>query len=58
MRAGKYKGWDPMLLLGTDVCGKTLGIVGFGRIGQAVRAARRASACACSISTASGCFPR
>ena len=40
MRAGKYKGWDPMLLLGTDVYGKTLGIVGFGRIGQAV--ARRA----------------
>lgn len=41
MRAGKYKGWDPMMLLGTDVHGKTLGIVGFGRIGQAV--ARRAA---------------
>lgn len=41
MRAGKYKGWDPMMLLGTDVYGKTLGIVGFGRIGQAV--ARRAA---------------
>jgi glyoxylate reductase len=40
MRAGKYKGWDPMMLLGTDVHGKTLGIVGYGRIGQAV--ARRA----------------
>lgn len=40
MRAGKYKGWDPLMLLGTDVHGKTLGIVGFGRIGQAV--ARRA----------------
>ena len=40
MRAGKYKAWDPMMLLGTDVYGKTLGIVGFGRIGQAV--ARRA----------------
>ncbi len=40
MRAGKYKGWDPMMLLGTDVHGKALGIVGFGRIGQAV--ARRA----------------
>lgn len=40
MRAGKYKAWDPMMLLGTDVHGKTLGVVGFGRIGQAV--ARRA----------------
>lgn len=40
MRAGKYKGWAPMLFLGQDVYGKTLGIVGFGRIGEAV--ARRA----------------
>ena len=40
MRAGKYKAWDPLMMLGTDVYGKTLGIVGFGRIGQAV--ARRA----------------
>jgi glyoxylate reductase len=40
MRGGKYKGWDPLMFLGTDVHGKTLGIVGFGRIGQAV--ARRA----------------
>lgn len=39
-RAGKFKGWEPMLLLGQDVYGATLGIVGFGRIGQAV--ARRA----------------
>lgn len=40
IRRGRYHGWDPMLLLGTDVHGKTLGLVGFGRIGQAV--ARRA----------------
>lgn len=39
-RAGRYDGWDPMLFLGWDVHGKTLGIVGLGRIGQAV--ARRA----------------
>jgi glyoxylate reductase len=35
-RAGKYKGWDPMLLLGTDLHDKTLGIIGLGRIGFAV----------------------
>jgi glyoxylate reductase len=37
---GRWKTWGPMLLLGTDVSGSTLGIVGFGRIGQAM--ARRA----------------
>jgi glyoxylate reductase len=35
-RAGKYKGWGPKLLLGTDVVGKTLGIVGTGKIGTHV----------------------
>lgn len=35
-RAGKYKGWGILMLLGEDIYGKTLGIVGFGRIGQAV----------------------
>jgi lactate dehydrogenase-like 2-hydroxyacid dehydrogenase len=37
---GRWKTWDPLLLLGPDVHGATIGIVGFGRIGQAV--ARRA----------------
>jgi lactate dehydrogenase-like 2-hydroxyacid dehydrogenase len=41
VRAGRWRTWGPQLLLGTDVHGATLGIVGFGRIGQAV--ARRAS---------------
>ncbi len=41
VRAGRWKTWSPALLLGVDVAGATLGIVGFGRIGQAV--ARRAS---------------
>ncbi|MEK7090280.1 MAG: D-glycerate dehydrogenase [Patescibacteria group bacterium] len=35
-RAGKYEGWAPMLLLGTDVSRKTVGIVGLGRIGSRV----------------------
>jgi lactate dehydrogenase-like 2-hydroxyacid dehydrogenase len=41
VRAGRWKTWGPMLLLGPDVHGATLGIVGFGRIGQAM--ARRAA---------------
>jgi len=36
MREGKYKGWDPELLLGEDLRGKTLGILGAGRIGEQV----------------------
>ena len=35
-RAGKYEGWGPMLLLGSDLKGKTLGILGAGRIGTRV----------------------
>lgn len=35
-RAGRYHGWEPMLLLGTDMVKKTLGIVGVGRIGSRV----------------------
>jgi len=35
-RAGKYTGWGPMLLLGNDISGKTLGVVGLGRIGSRV----------------------
>jgi glyoxylate reductase len=35
-RAGKYKGWAPLLMLGTLVKGKTLGIIGLGRIGSEV----------------------
>ena len=35
-RAGKYKAWGPKLLLGTDFYGKTVGIVGTGRIGTGV----------------------
>ena len=36
MREGKFRGWAPELMLGTDVHGKTLGIIGLGRIGMLV----------------------
>ena len=42
VRSGEWDGWRPSGMLGHRVGGKTLGIVGFGRIGEAV--ARRASA--------------
>jgi glyoxylate reductase len=35
-RSGQWPGWAPTQMLGTDVTGKMLGIVGMGRIGQAV----------------------
>jgi glyoxylate reductase len=41
VRAGRWQTWGPMLLLGPDVHGSTIGIIGFGRIGQAL--ARRAA---------------
>jgi glyoxylate reductase len=40
LRSGRFTGWAPTLLLGTDIHGKVLGIIGMGRIGRAV--ARRA----------------
>lgn len=36
LRGGEFTGWGPMLLLGTELEGKTLGIIGAGRIGTAV----------------------
>ncbi|MGM0420354.1 MAG: 2-hydroxyacid dehydrogenase [Bacillota bacterium] len=36
LRAGKFSSWGPKLLLGRDIYGKTLGIIGFGDIGKAV----------------------
>jgi len=35
LRSGHFKGWDPLGFLGMELRGKTLGIVGMGRIGQA-----------------------
>lgn len=36
LRAGRWSGWNPTQMLGTHVTGKTVGIVGMGRIGQAI----------------------
>ena len=36
IRAGKYNAWGPTLLLGDDLSGKTLGVIGLGRIGSRV----------------------
>lgn len=36
LRSGAFTGWQPDLLLGHDVSGRTLGLAGFGRIGRAV----------------------
>lgn len=41
VRQGRWKTWGPSLLLGPDVAGATLGIIGYGRIGKAV--AKRAA---------------
>ena len=41
LKEGKWKNWGPLLLAGTDIHHKTIGIIGMGRIGQAV--AKRAS---------------
>jgi lactate dehydrogenase-like 2-hydroxyacid dehydrogenase len=49
-RAGKFTGWDFDMLLGSGITGKTLGVVGYGRIGRAV--ARRATGSECRLSIA------
>jgi lactate dehydrogenase-like 2-hydroxyacid dehydrogenase len=36
LREGRWTGWRPTHLIGTKVSGATLGIIGFGRIGQAM----------------------
>ncbi len=36
LREGRFSGWDPLLFTGSSLSGKTLGIIGMGKIGQAV----------------------
>ena len=47
MQAGKWEGWAPTAFMGARLAGKRLGILGMGRIGQAV--ARRAHAFGCQV---------
>ncbi len=47
LRSGKWEGWSPTFMLGNRIWGKRLGIIGMGRIGQAV--AKRAQAFGMSI---------
>jgi len=42
MRSGEWQGWTPTGMLGHRIGGKTLGIIGFGRIGEAVAIRARA----------------
>lgn len=51
VRHGEWKGWSPTMLLGIELAEKTLGIIGYGRIGKAV--ATRARAFGMNVLTAS-----
>ena len=50
VRAGEWRTWEPGLMLGRDLHGATVGIVGYGRIGQAV--GRRLEGFGCTLLTA------
>ena len=52
VRAGEWATWEPGLMLGRDLHGATVGIVGYGRIGQAV--GRRLEGFGCELLTTSG----
>jgi glyoxylate reductase len=51
VRAGEWRTWEPGLMLGRDLHGATVGIVGYGRIGQAV--GRRLQGFGCKLLTTS-----
>lgn len=48
VKSGRWTGWRPELLLGLELGGRTLGLLGAGRIGQAVARRARRSGCASS----------
>ena len=50
VRAGEWRTWEPALMLGRDLHGATVGIVGYGRIGQAV--GQRLEGFGCEVLTA------
>ena len=55
VRAGRWlKAWEPSLLLGKELAGATLGVVGLGAIGEAVARRPKALACACWAGRAAG----
>jgi glyoxylate reductase len=58
VRRGEWTGWAPSGLLGRKLAGKVLGIIGMGRIGQAVAHRARASDSRSLITTASPCQKR
>jgi glyoxylate reductase len=51
VRAGIWRPWGPDVLTGQDIFGATLGIIGFGRIGQAVARRARGLICRCCTTT-------
>jgi lactate dehydrogenase-like 2-hydroxyacid dehydrogenase len=55
VRAGEWRTWEPGLMLGRDLHGATVGIVGHGRIGRAV--GRRLEGFGCELLTASRATP-
>ena len=57
VRAGEWRTWEPALMLGRDLHGATVGIVGYGRIGQAVGARLEGFGCEVLTTSSSGGVP-
>jgi glyoxylate reductase len=57
VKAGEWRTWEPDLMLGRDLHGSTVGIVGYGRIGQAVGRRLEGFGCELVTNTGSGGVP-